>query len=271
MPRKRLTQIFPFLIPLRTWERVRYYNLKMALDKNKYAKDKKELYSNVMYELSYDMINEGSGYDIEYQYNKADNMRISTKSIDGLVIHPGETFSVWKSLGYINKRNGYKKGLCIIDGKIEAVYGGGLCLLSDVLYYAFLHSPLEIIERHSHKVDSFPVPTDSIPFGVDSTISEGWLDLKVKNNEDFDIQINIYCTEDNRVITKLLTEKEYKYNYKITTEEERFVRKNGHIYHENKVYKNIYENDKLINKELILDNSYLVKYEPDESIKIEGD
>ena len=37
MARKRLTQLFPFLLPLRQWQRKKCCYLKMRLDKNHYA------------------------------------------------------------------------------------------------------------------------------------------------------------------------------------------------------------------------------------------
>ena len=38
MPRKTLTQLFPFLLPARLWQRKRWYYLKMRLDANRYAR-----------------------------------------------------------------------------------------------------------------------------------------------------------------------------------------------------------------------------------------
>ena len=40
MKRKRITELFPFLVPLRIWQRNVVVNTKMALDKNHYAHKK---------------------------------------------------------------------------------------------------------------------------------------------------------------------------------------------------------------------------------------
>ena len=37
MKRKRLTQIFPFLLPIRVWQRKLFYNIGMKFDKNTYS------------------------------------------------------------------------------------------------------------------------------------------------------------------------------------------------------------------------------------------
>ena len=38
MKRKRLTQVFPFLLPIRKWQREKLFYLEMLIDGNKYAK-----------------------------------------------------------------------------------------------------------------------------------------------------------------------------------------------------------------------------------------
>lgn len=42
MSRKRLTQIFPFLLPLRKWQRKKFFYFKMWLDGYRYAQKKSE-------------------------------------------------------------------------------------------------------------------------------------------------------------------------------------------------------------------------------------
>ncbi len=42
MKRKRLTQVFPFLLPIRKWQRKKLFYLEMLIDGNKYAKNKSE-------------------------------------------------------------------------------------------------------------------------------------------------------------------------------------------------------------------------------------
>lgn len=39
MKRKRLTQVFPFLLPIRKWQRKKLFYLEMLIDGNKYAKN----------------------------------------------------------------------------------------------------------------------------------------------------------------------------------------------------------------------------------------
>ena len=73
--RKRITQIFPFLIPLRTWQRNICYQLRMHFDKNIYAKKKGDLLTNVVVCEKTKMINAESGYALVYQENKVENLK----------------------------------------------------------------------------------------------------------------------------------------------------------------------------------------------------
>ena len=98
MTRKRMTQIFPFLLPLRQKQRKLFFYLGMRLDKNTYAERKQARpLSCQVCKTEALMINEGSGFPLKYQYNKVHNLKLAAKKIDGFLIRPGETFSFWKA------------------------------------------------------------------------------------------------------------------------------------------------------------------------------
>ncbi|MBS7322721.1 MAG: VanW family protein [Bacteroidaceae bacterium] len=44
---------------------------------------------------------------MQLQENKAVNLALAVKHIDGLLIRPGETFSVWKLIGRTTESRGY--------------------------------------------------------------------------------------------------------------------------------------------------------------------
>lgn len=212
MARKRLTQIFPFLLPLRVWQRNLFYMIEMKFDGNRYSKTFGD-------ELPYEvcntktlMINENSGHDIIFQKNKVNNLKIASKTMNHILIYPGETFSFCYLSKNIKKYGEYKEGLVLIDGKIVAKKGGGLCHLSNLLHYIFLMSPLTVTERHGHKVKSFPDPDKSSIQGIDATISSGWLDLRVKNETNNIYQIDI-SFDDDYMYGRILSDKEPSIEY----------------------------------------------------------
>lgn len=195
--RKRLTQVFPFLRPLRTWQRKRLFYLKMLFDGNRYATEKSQIrLPNKVFEASSFMLSENSGFDIKYQINKIHNLKLAAKSINKIVIALNDTFSFWQVARWADRHEKYKEGLNLVDGNIIVSYGGGLCQLSTMLFWLFLHTPMTVIEQHEHSVASFLSKAEDLPYGIDAAIYEGWLDLKVRNDTDNTFQVEIRFDEN---------------------------------------------------------------------------
>lgn len=270
MERKRLTQIFPFLLPLRIWQRNLFYRIGMRFDGNKYSKTFGE-------ELKYEicntktlMINKNSGHDIIFQKNKVDNLKIASKTMNHILIYPGETFSFCYLSKNSKKYGKYKEGLILVDGKIVAKKGGGLCHLSNLLHYIFLMSPLTITERHGHQVKSFPDPDKASIQGIDATIHSGWLDLRVKNETDNIYQIDI-SFDDEFMYGRILSDKESNVDYKIINEDFKYIKENEKIYECVAVTR--LEIDKSVKKEVKKEKLYnekvLIEYELSKDIEVE--
>ena len=225
----RLTQRFPLLLPLRKWQRKKCYYARMFLDKNRYATRKQRLFPYVLYEDSSLLINRNTGADIQYQSNKVHNLRLAAATCSQIVLFPGEVFSLWWLARKADRREKYKDGLCVHNGNLVAVYGGGLCQLSNQLFWLFLHTPLTILERHTHQVKEFPNPDPKDPLGVDATILEGWLDLKARNDTRQPLQIELGFTED-RFWGRIRTQAPPKFRYAVEND-------NLQYYHESGVWK----------------------------------
>ncbi len=229
MTRKRMTQIFPFLLPLRQKQRKLFFYLGMRLDKNTYAERKQARpLSCQVCKTEALMINEGSGFPLKYQYNKVHNLKLAAKKIDGLLIRPGETFSFWKAAKDADRDTPYLDGLSLVNGKIQAEYGGGLCQLSNLLYYLFLHTPLTITERHGHGTEAIP-PAEETLSGMDATVAEGWLDLKAKNETAHTFQIEIRFTEE-KILGRILSDSPKQFDFHLYNAQVRYTRENGKIY-----------------------------------------
>ena len=97
MARKRLTERFPFLLPLRRWQRKRCFYLKMYFDGCRYAAVRtKTPLEYTLFRANVAMRNERSGFPMEYQQNKVHNLRLAAEAMNGVVLHPSETFSFWR-------------------------------------------------------------------------------------------------------------------------------------------------------------------------------
>ncbi len=134
--------------------------------------------------------------DMWLQYNKAENLKIAISMIDGIVIRPGETFSYWKLIGKPTKAKGYKKGMILHYGEFISGIGGGLCQLSNMIYWMILHTPLSVVERYRHSFDVFPDSNRTQPFGSGATCVYNYRDLSIENNTDESYQINLRITDD---------------------------------------------------------------------------
>lgn len=230
MARKRLTQVFPFLLPLRKWQRKKFFYLKMKLDGNKYARKKYEkLLPHTVFGTSSLMINEKSGFDLKYQLNKVHNLKLAAATVNQVVIEPGEAFSFYQLVRYADRYEKYRDGLNLVDGEIKGAYGGGLCQLSNMLFWLFLHTPLTIVERHGHAIEFFRPADDEMPCGIDATVTEGWLDLKVRNDTDNLFQIEV-SFDDEFMYGRILSLKPINIEYEVFDSSVEYHREAGRLY-----------------------------------------
>lgn len=230
MMRKRLTERFPWLIPLRTWQRKKCFYLGMRLDGRKYCETQKRKHlEHLLFESACPMYNPDTGFEMIYQENKVFNLKLAAVPLNGLLIRPGETFSFSRAVRHADRETPYKDGLTAINGKLTTAYGGGLCQISNLLFWVFLHSPLTITERHGHRIKDFPEPPSDAPIGVDATVSEGWLDLKVTNGTKDTFQIGLDFDKE-RIIGRLYMQRAPDFAYEVHNGKISYVRKNGKIY-----------------------------------------
>lgn len=116
--------------------------------------------------------------------NRGKNVANATSRINGTVLMPGEVMSASDSMGSRNAANGYLEAGSYLNGETVESYGGGVCQVSTTLYNAVILAELEIVERSSHSMI-----VDYVKPSMDAAISEGVLDLKIKNNTEAPIYI----------------------------------------------------------------------------------
>jgi len=115
---------------------------------------------------------------------RASNVILTANRVDGYILMPGDVFSYDKTVGRRTAANGYKEAGVYIGNKVESGIGGGICQTSSTLYCAALYANLEIVQRTSHSL-----PVAYVPAGMDATIAEGYIDLKIKNNTEYPVKI----------------------------------------------------------------------------------
>jgi vancomycin resistance protein VanW len=136
---------------------------------------------------------------LQLQHNKVNNLAIAVKLISGTLLGPGESFSYWRAIGRPTARKGYKKGMVLRAGMVGEGVGGGLCQLSNLLYWMTLHTPLTVVERWRHSYDVFPDEQRALPFGSGATCSYPNIDLEFKNTTRHTLQLLLFLTNDELV------------------------------------------------------------------------
>ena len=158
MPRKLFCEISPFTYRLSMEKEILKRHLMDYIHKIRFARERTTDNLPIVIYRHNSLIRRRLGnVNMQLQENKATNLALAVKNIDGLLIRPSETFSVWKQIGRTTERKGYKEGLVIAKGAPGQGIGGGLCQLSNLIHWMVLHSDLTIAEHH-HRLwssDSF--------------------------------------------------------------------------------------------------------------------
>lgn len=135
--------------------------------------------------------------------NRAQNIRNGVAKLDGIVLFPGEEYSVCDAMIPFSEANGYALGASYANGTVVESFGGGICQVSTTLYLALLRSELDVTERHNHSmIVNYVKPS------MDAAISEGAKDLKFKNNLENPIYIEAYI--DGGEVGFVVYGKEYR-------------------------------------------------------------
>ena len=141
--------------------------------------------------------------------NRRHNIRVGADTLNGLLIKPGEEFSLIKALGEIDAAAGYLPELVIKNNRTIPEYGGGLCQIGTTMFRSALGTGLPITMRrnHSYRVSYYE------PAGTDATIYNPWPDFKFINDtpnhiliqsriEGDDIHFDFWGTPDGRIASR---------------------------------------------------------------------
>ena len=123
------------------------------------------------------LFNSASPSEFALQAGKVQNLRVASRTLDGLVIPAGEVFSLWKNLGRTTRARGFVVGRELREGCVIPNIGGGLCQLSNALYDVALRAGCEIVERHSH---TQTLPGSTTAPGRDATVFWNYVDFRFR-------------------------------------------------------------------------------------------
>lgn len=139
--------------------------------------------------------------------SRVQNIITSAGRFHGLLIAPGETFSMANALGDITLDNGYAEALIILGGQTIKGVGGGVCQVSTTLFRTVFFGGFPVVERHAHayrvyyyeKVAGNKVNASLA--GLDATVYVPLVDFKFTNDTPYWLLMETYVNPSNSSIT----------------------------------------------------------------------
>lgn len=238
--------------------------LRWHLSSEHYSRIRPEVETpHLLFEHQSTLLRKLKDIDMELQYNKITNLRLAVARVDGVVIRPGETFSIWRLVGRPSQRKGYLEGMMLHNGKVQRGVGGGLCQLGNLLYWIARYSPLSVQERWRHSFDVFPDVQRTIPFACGATLAYNYIDLVLRNNTEHTFRLHLWL-DQTLLHGVLLCDTPLPWEYEII-ETDHSIRQQwwgGYTRH-NKIWRKVrHKASQEETTELIAENHAIMMYNP---------
>jgi vancomycin resistance protein YoaR len=148
---------------------------------------------------------------------RVQNIRTAASRFNGLMVAPGQTFSMAEALGDVSLDNGYAEALIIYGDQTIKGVGGGVCQVSTTLFRTVFFAGLQIDERHAHAYRVYYYEqrsngsSDPNLAGLDATVFVPLVDFKFTNDtpywllmetyvDGYSLTWNFYSTSDGRIV-----------------------------------------------------------------------
>jgi vancomycin resistance protein YoaR len=154
-----------------------------------------------------ELVSSETSYFYGSSAERIQNIQAAAKQFHGLMIAPGETFSMGDALGDVSLDNGFAEALIIYGGRTIKGVGGGVCQVSTTLFRTVFFAGYPILERYSHayRVSYYEQTAsgaiDSNLAGLDATVYFPLVDFKFTNDTPYWILMETYVSADARTLT----------------------------------------------------------------------
>ncbi|GAP13117.1 uncharacterized vancomycin resistance protein [Longilinea arvoryzae] len=139
--------------------------------------------------------------------DRVQNIQAAAASFHGLLVAPGETFSMASQLTNISLENGYAEAVIIVGGRSVKGVGGGVCQVSTTLFRTAFFGGFPVVERHAHAYRVYYYEKvagnriDSSLAGLDATVFVPLVDFKFTNDTPYWLLMETYVNPSNSSIT----------------------------------------------------------------------
>jgi vancomycin resistance protein YoaR len=121
---------------------------------------------------------------------RTSNLVEGARKVTGVIVLPGEEFSLLDHIAPITEANGYVDSGVVEDGFATTALGGGLSQLSTNMYnIGFLAGMDDVAHTpHSRWFDRYPP-------GREATVWEGSTDMVWRNNTDYGVMVHAWVAD----------------------------------------------------------------------------
>jgi len=154
-----------------------------------------------------ELVHQESSYFYGSDQARIHNIETAAIQFHGLLVPPGEVFSMASAMGEISLDSGYSEALIIFNGKTIEGVGGGVCQVSTTLFRTAFFTGFPIVERHPHAYrvsyyeKVFSNIRDSSLAGLDATVYIPLVDLKFKNDTPYWLLMETYVNRSANRLT----------------------------------------------------------------------
>ena len=140
------------------------------------------------------------------------NIQTAAANFNGLLVAPGETFSMGQYMGDVTLDSGYAEALIIFNGKTIKGVGGGVCQVSTTLFRTVFYAGFPVVERHAHAYrvlyyeQAAGGRNDASLSGFDATVYFPLVDFKFKNDTPYWLLMEtVFDSTSNSLTWKLFS------------------------------------------------------------------
>ncbi len=135
------------------------------------------------------------------------NITAAAARFHGVLVAPGETFSMAALMGDVSLDTGYAEAWIIYGDRTIKGVGGGVCQVSTTLFRTVFFAGYPVVERypHAYRVSYYEYNAaahiDESRAGLDATVFVPLVDFKFKNDTPYWILMETYVNAAARTIT----------------------------------------------------------------------
>jgi vancomycin resistance protein YoaR len=152
-------------------------------------------------------IGEYTSYFYGSSTERIQNIQAAAERFHGVMVAPGEVFSMGQVLGDVSLENGFAEALIIYGGRTIKGVGGGVCQVSTTLFRAVFFAGFPVNERYSHayRVSYYEKTADGgidpNLAGLDATVYFPLVDFKFTNDSPYWLLMETYVNVEARTLT----------------------------------------------------------------------